>query len=114
MNILSAVSNYTLLDETAYAKSNKWFYAVMCKDKKEKELLLQHLNSNGVQARPLWFLNHLQKPYINCQSYKIEKAQKMYDTIINIPCSVNLTEKEIRKVVKAMSNSSTEEKNLTG
>ena len=111
---LLADSSYTLLDEPAYAKSNKWFYAVMCKDKKEKELLLQHLNSNGVQARPLWFLNHLQKPYAKCQSYKIEKAQKMYDTIINIPCSVNLTEKEIRKVVKVMINSSPEEKHLTG
>jgi len=111
---LLADSSHTLLDEPDYAKSNKWFYAVLCKNKKEKESLLKHLNSNGVQARPLWFLNHLQKPYINCQSYKIEKALKMYDTIINIPCSVNLTEKEIRKVVKAMSNSSTEEKNLTG
>jgi len=26
----------------------------------------------------------------------------MYDTIVNIPCSINLTEKEIKKVVKVM------------
>ena len=38
----------------------------------------------------------------------------MYDTIINIPCSVNLTEKEIKEVVKVMSTSSPEEKYLTG
>ena len=95
-------THFTLLDEPDYAKSNKWFYAVLCKDKKEKEVLLQHLNSNGVQARLLWFLTHLQKPYVKCQSYEIEKAQKMYDTIINIPCSVNLTEEEIKEVVKLM------------
>ena len=106
---LLAETHFTLLDEPDYAKSNKWFYAVLCKDKKEKEFLLQHLNSNGVQARPLWFLNHLQKPYVKCQSYKIEKALKMYDTIVNIPCSVNLTEKEIKEVVKLMINSSPEE-----
>ncbi len=99
---LLAETHFTLLDEPDYAKSNKWFYAVLCKDKKEKEFLLQHLNSNGVQARLLWVLNHLQKPYVKCQSYKIEKAQKMYDTIINIPCSVNLTEKKIKEVVKVM------------
>ena len=99
---LLAETHFTLLDEPDYAKSNKWFYAVLCKDKKEKEVLLQHLNSNGVQARLLWFLTHLQKPYVKCQSYEIEKAQKMYDTIINIPCSVNLTEEEIKEVVKLM------------
>jgi len=101
---LLADSRYTLLGEPDYAKSNKWFYAILCKDKKEKESLLHHLNSNGVEARPLWYLNHLQKPYAKCQSYRIENAQRMYDTIINIPCSANLTEEEIEEVVKVMKN----------
>jgi len=42
---LLAETHFTLLDEPDYAKSNKWFYAVLCKDKKEKEFLLQHLPS---------------------------------------------------------------------
>jgi dTDP-4-amino-4,6-dideoxygalactose transaminase len=92
----------TLLDEPAYAHSNKWFYAVVCRDIKEKQLLLEHLNSNGVQARPLWFLNHLQKPYIHCQAFAIEKAPHLYDTLVNIPCSVSLTENDIKEVVKAV------------
>jgi len=92
----------TLLDEPAYAHSNKWFYAVLCRDTKEKNLMLEHLKRKGVQARPLWFLNHLQKPYAHCQAYAIEKAPHMYDTLVNIPCSVSLTENEIMEVVKAM------------
>jgi aminotransferase in exopolysaccharide biosynthesis len=92
----------TLLDEPAYAHSNKWFYAVLCRDTKEKNLMLEHLKRKGVQARPLWFLNHLQKPYAHCQAYAIEKAPHIYDTLLNIPCSVSLTENEIMEVVKAM------------
>jgi len=92
----------TLLDEPVYAHSNKWFYAVLCRDIKEKNLMLDHLNRKGVQARPLWFLNHLQKPYTHCQAYAIEKAPHIYDTLVNIPCSVSLTENEIMEVVKAM------------
>jgi len=92
----------TLLDEPAYAHSNKWFYAVLCRDTKEKNLMLEHLKRKGVQARPLWFLNHLQKPYAHCQAYAIEKAPHIYDTLVNIPCSVSLTENEIMEVVKAM------------
>jgi aminotransferase in exopolysaccharide biosynthesis len=92
----------TLLDEPAYAHSNKWFYALLCRDTKEKYLVLEHLTRKGVQARPLWFLNHLQKPYAHCQAYAIEKAPHMYDTLVNIPCSVSLTENEIKEVVKAL------------
>ncbi len=93
---------YTLLDDPPYAQSNKWFYAVLCRHKEERDLLLEHLNEKGIQARPLWFLNHLQKPYKNCQAYRIDTAPDLYDRLINIPCSVNLKETEIREVVKAM------------
>ena len=92
----------TLLDEPPYAHSNKWFYAVLCRDTKEKTLVLEHLNRKGIQARPLWFLNHLQKPYAHCHAYAIEKAPHIYDTLVNIPFSVSLTENEIKEVVKAM------------
>lgn len=92
----------TLLDEPAYACSNRWFYAARLRDSREKRRMLEHLTLKGVQARPLWFLNHLQKPYARCQAYAIEKAPRLYDTLINIPCSVSLTENEIREVVTAM------------
>ena len=99
---ISPDTHYTLIDDPPYAQSNKWFYAVLCKHKEERELLLEHLSSKGIQARPLWFLNHLQKPYKHCQAYRIETAQDLYERLINIPCSVSLTETEIREVVEVM------------
>ncbi len=99
---LLAGTHYTLLDDPPYARSNKWFYAVLCKDKKEKVRLIDHLAGKGIQSRPLWFANHLQKPYSRCQSYQIEKALPLYERLVNIPCSVNLTEQQIRQVVAAM------------
>jgi len=98
---------YSLLDEPVYAKSNRWLYAVRCHDKREKEFLLRYLNSDGIEAPPLWHLNHLQKPYLKCQSYKIEQAPRMHDIIANIPSSVNLTETQIREVVQAMKKAGT-------
>ena len=95
-------TSYTLLDDPPYAQTNKWFYAVLCKHKEEREPLLEHLSSRGIQARPLWFLNHLQKPYKHCQAYRIDTAPDLYDRLVNIPCSVSLTETEIREVVAAM------------
>jgi perosamine synthetase len=95
-------TGYTLLDDPPYAQTNKWFYAVLCKHRQERDLLLEHFSSKGIQARPLWFLNHLQKPYKHCKAYRVDTALDLYDRLVNIPCSVSLTETEIREVVAAM------------
>ena len=35
-----------------------------------------------------------------CQNYEIEKALYYYDRILNLPCSSNLTEKEVYQVIE--------------
>jgi aminotransferase in exopolysaccharide biosynthesis len=81
-----------------YASNNCWMYALQV-DRKDygvsKETVIERLTSDGIEVRPLWYLNHLQKPYRNCQPYKIEKAYCMYDKTIMLPCSVSLTSEEI-------------------
>jgi perosamine synthetase len=69
-----------------------------------KDTLIQRLTLDGIEVRPLWYLNHLQKPYRNCQTYKIEKAYCMYDKTIVLPCSVNLTDEEINSVLMRLKN----------
>lgn len=32
----------------------------------------------GIESRPVWQLNHLQKPYRDCRSYKIEKSNNLW------------------------------------
>ena len=65
---------------------------------------MNYLNINKVQTRPVWFLNHLQKPYINCQNYEIENALKLIEETLNIPCSVGLTKEEIKSVINLLKN----------
>ena len=62
--------------------------------------MLQKLVDAGIQTRPIWGLIHQQKPYSTCQSYEIEKALYYYDRILNLPCSSNLTEKEVYQVIE--------------
>ncbi|HYX06105.1 MAG TPA: LegC family aminotransferase [Bacteroidales bacterium] len=89
-----------------YANSNYWYYCLRIGEQysKDREELMQYLSENGIQSRPVWFLNHLQKPYKSCQSYKIEKAFELRDSTLNIPCSVNLTETDIEKVVTVLAD----------
>lgn len=81
-----------LLAFSKNVNSNKWFYSYITD---YRDRLIKHLNNKGIQTRPVWNLNHLQKPYINFQNYKIEKALYFRDKVINLPCSTNLSFNDI-------------------
>lgn len=94
-----------LAETPAYAESNYWFYALQIdKDAygKGREELMGHLANNDIQTRPLWHLNHQQMPFANCQSYRISNAIELLANTLNIPCSVSLSDHEIKSVSKAL------------
>ncbi len=84
--------------------SNKWFYAlnVMKKDVDMHELV-NKLTEKGVQTRLIWGLIHEQKPYENAISYRIEKAVEYSRCILNVPCSTNISGKDICEVCDKIS-----------
>ena len=67
-------------------------------DKKLRDKLIRHLYSRGIQTRPIWGLCNEQPMYRNCKAYRIERAHFYYDRVINLPCSTNLTENDVRHV----------------
>lgn len=82
-------------------RSNRWFYSLEIDKNKyglSRDELLFKLSGNKIQTRPIWGLIHEQKPYENNQSYKIEKAKYYISRILNIPCSTNLSKKEVEYV----------------
>lgn len=88
-----------------YAKTNYWFYCMQIDKKvygKGREELMTYLTENGIQTRPIWYLNHLQKPYTKYQNYKIKNSIDLYEKTLNIPCSTNLSGKDINKVIQKL------------
>ncbi len=96
--ILKADGASRLLGQPAWSGANRWFYAYLCDDAEAKDALLRACLSADIQARPLWYPNHLQRPYADMQAYGVERAQWFYDRLVNLPCSVTLTEGEIIQV----------------
>ncbi|MDD5492620.1 MAG: DegT/DnrJ/EryC1/StrS family aminotransferase, partial [bacterium] len=68
----------------------------------DREDLLARLAKKNIQTRPVWFLNHWQKPYLKNQHYKIEKAIWFWQKVLNLPCSSNLTEAQVKTVATAI------------
>ena len=81
--------------------SNHWFYSLRInrdKIKASMKEIITALEKEGIQTRAIWGLINKQKPYLNFISYKIEKAKIFSDSILNIPCSTNITNNEIIEV----------------
>ena len=100
---LEKIEGLEILPFVEGIRANHWFYSLKIDKKKYgigRDELLQKLVDAGIQTRPIWGLIHQQKPYSACQNYKIEKALYYYDRILNLPCSSNLTEKEVYQVIE--------------
>ena len=99
---LKGIAGISLLGTPAGTAPNYWFYSLLV-DKKtfgiDRRALMFYLAAQGIQSRPIWYLNHWQKPYRKNKSYKIEKAIWFWKRILNLPCSSNLTQVQLCKVV---------------
>lgn len=102
---INKISGLSLLPFRLDTRANHWFYSVLVDREKygiDRDALLVKLNESNIQTRPLWRLVHKQKPYINNQSYMIEKAYFYETNLLNIPCSSDLSEDDIAAVVRKL------------
>lgn len=83
--------------EGVYA--NQWFYALELNMESLscslRDLILK-LEERGVQTRAIWELIHKQKPYQQFLAYEIERAVYYSGRILNLPCSTQMTEEDVR------------------
>ncbi len=93
-----------ILDFRDGIRPNCWFYSLYITDaeKLSREKIIQSLAAQNIKTRPVWGLNHEQKPYRNCQAYRIEKAPDYWKRIVNLPCSSSLSADDVREVVRAI------------
>lgn len=104
---IDKIEGLAILDFDKNTRSNHWFYSLMINKEKyglNRDELLIKLNDQKIQSRPIWGLIHEQKPYQSNQAYKIEKAKYYIDRILNIPCSTNLGEEDVKLVIDAIIN----------
>lgn len=99
---IAEIDGLVLAQPPAYAANNLWMYALRIDAERyryDREGLMAMLKAYGIQSRPVWHLNHLQRPYRHCQTWKIDRAPRLLAETLNIPCSVNLSEDDIDYVI---------------
>ncbi len=101
--LLSELEEIAFLWERPWSKSNFWFYTIKV-NTEHKKSLMEYLLSRDIQVRPIWKPIHTLPMFSDFQIYKLDKAFEVYESCINIPCSVNLKEDEIAFICENIKN----------
>ncbi len=104
-NKIEEIEGLSLLNFNKNIRPNYWLYSLVIDKEKyglDRDALLHKLADLKIQTRPIWSLVHEQKPYLNNQAYKIEKAYAYISKIINIPCSTNLIAEDIDIIINVI------------
>jgi dTDP-4-amino-4,6-dideoxygalactose transaminase len=102
---LDGVAGLQIADVPPYADNNCWMVPLRVDAAaygRNRDATMAHLAQRGIQTRPLWQLNHLQAPYVECRAWQIERAPRLLESTVNLPCSVALTAEELQSVVDAL------------
>ncbi len=97
--LLSELEGIEFVWEKQWSKSNFWFYTIKV-SKDHKKPLVDYLISENIQVRPIWKLIHTLLMYKNCQAFRVESALNIYDTALNLPCSIGIKMEEIKFTVE--------------
>jgi dTDP-4-amino-4,6-dideoxygalactose transaminase len=102
---VDGVPGLRLLGAPEGTAPNDWFYSLLVEPTvfgKDREELMMTLDRAGIQTRPLWYPNHLQAPYRNAQTFGVERAVWFWERVLNLPCSGDLSDSELDRVVSAV------------
>jgi len=104
--LLNEIDGVNILNFNKSNRPNYWFYTLMLDGYNiNRDQVIKKLYENKIQTRPIWGLVHEQKPYLDAECYKIEKACYYHNKVINIPCSSNLKKEDVMKVVQYINKS---------
>ena len=99
------IEGISLFPENSNVRSACWFSGLVL-DKGGIEIVREicaSLRVKGIESRSFWKPVHLQKPYMNSiKADSLERAEHLWDKIITLPCSTNISNSELEQVVNAV------------
>ncbi len=104
---LSSIPGVDLTNENTGSISNYWLNTIKIDKKKygkTKDQLIKHFLKKNVQVRSLWYPNHLQKPFLKNQSYKINKSFDLFKNSLCLPSSHSISLNDLKFIISIIKN----------
>jgi perosamine synthetase len=104
---LGTVPGIQPMGEASWAKATFWLYTVLVDESRygmNSRALLRHLETLGIQTRPLWMPLPRLVPHLSAPRSSIEVADSLYARALSLPCSVGLSDADLDRVAEAIRN----------
>ena len=102
---LRSLPGITPMSEAPWAFGTYWLYTVLVETDQfemDSRALMCKLGRARIQSRPIWQPMHLSKPHASCQAFGGQVAERLYQSAISLPCSVELTNADQERVIRAI------------
>lgn len=102
---INKINGLKILEVPSYSNNNYWLNVLEIDPsvyKKSKKQVIKKLIINKINARSVWYPNHLQKPFKHFQNFKIYNAKIKVENSICLPSSVNLNKNKINYICKIL------------
>ena len=83
--------------------SSCWFSGIVLPPNmnlKDTRRMTQSLKERGIESRTFWKPVHLQEPYRCAPKSGVGKAESVWERILTLPCSTNITDEELEFVAE--------------
>ena len=99
------IEGITCPRESENVRSTCWLYTILADEKSfgiGRDELIRELGRQGIICRPLWQPLYLNKPFLDCQRYRIENIDGLCARAVSLPSSSGLTEDQQERVIQAI------------
>jgi len=104
-NAFKDVPGLTPMREAEWAFSILWMYTILIDGARygmDSRALMDSLEAQKIQTRPLWKPIHKNMPYLKCQNYHCSIAEKLNRCALSLPCSVGLSFVDQQRVINCI------------
>lgn len=85
-----------------WGESGCWFSGLLMDTAAAAIALRGRLAEAGIDARPFWRPVHLQPPYAGAPRATLAATESVWERVVTLPCSTNISEAELNTVIAAI------------
>jgi dTDP-4-amino-4,6-dideoxygalactose transaminase len=100
LSALNHSGNIEFLEEPEGYYSNRWLTTILLPNSKMRDAILQEMDAENIEARPLWKPMHLQPLYEHCTFYGSNIAEDLFERGLCLPSGTNITEEEQERIIE--------------
>lgn len=101
----SALDGIEMMPLYDWENSNCWLSVIQLDGKVSPEMVIEALESDDIESRPVWKPMHLQPVFANCDYMDNGKvAEKIFNNGVCLPSDTKMTDEDLERITAVMKN----------